>query len=288
MQWILSWHYLQPIVFSPFQLFAIALVLDKPVLASQLRKLIFFAFIILSTGYSTGLPSTAHPAWKYGWGLLNTWAGIVWTPLWLWCVDSRSSRCIRYKPCGGTTGDWVIQECPTSASIERVGWTLDLLSDFRAISWSHGHRKDSPWLNLQNPCSKDGIDERMKDRAELSDLSKDSKSFARDLFFHMLSLCTAVMLLKFCSFQYQQHLRLVSAHNTLVWTDGTLSYQTILATTRAVVAATCTYCLLVSIHNTITIAQKGWFWVRTWSVPPVWMFPPIFGHKLTADITGKS
>lgn len=288
MHWTSWWQYLQPIVISPFQLLAFALVFEEVILAKQPRKLALFALAILLTGYSIGLPSTAHPAWQYGWGLLNTWAGTVWTPLWLWCVDARSSRRIRYKPSNGTSGGCEIQERPAATFTERIGWVMDLLSDFRAISWSHGHRKDSPWRGLRGPCSKDGTDAPKKDQAVLSDLSRDHKSFARDLLSHLLSLCAAITLLSFCSFQYQRHLRIISAQNTLVWTDETLGYQIVLATTRAVVAATCTYCLLVSIHNTIIIAQKGWFWLRTGSVPPVWMFPPIFGHKLTADITGKS
>lgn len=73
-----------------------------------------------------------------------------------------------------------------------------------------------------------------------------------------------------------------------MWTEATLSYQMFLAAPRAVVAATCTYCLIVSIHNFITITQMSWFWVRTGTVPPLWMFPPMFGHSLTADISGKS
>jgi hypothetical protein len=58
-------------------------------------------------------------------------------------------------------------------------------------------------------------------------------------------------------------------------------------TTRAIAVATCTNCLLISIHNVITMVQMCLFLARTKRVPPGWMFPSIFGHKLNANLPGE-
>jgi hypothetical protein len=57
---------------------------------------------------------------------------------------------------------------------------------------------------------------------------------------------------------------------------------------RALVGATCIYCLLSNIHAAFTLAEMAWFFARTKQTPPAWMFPPLFGHKLSMNLASRS
>jgi hypothetical protein len=287
--WTLLLDYLRPVILSPILILSVALSLHEIFLASQLRKLGLFTLVVFSIGLSVGLPSTASPIWSYGWGLLNAWAGLVWAPLWLWCLDARLSYLLHYSRDSTCSEIWAIQQYPAEISLTRASWTLNLLTDFRGISWSHGLRKDSPWRDLRAryPAADAHAMKKDKPRIEVSMCSRDYTSFPLDLLLRVLSLYAETELLSVCSNFYVRSLRHMSVLSVLQAHSNSPLHGAVLLVTRAIAVATCTYCLLISIHNVITMVQMGLFLTRTKMVPPKWMFPPIFGKKFNTSLPSE-
>jgi hypothetical protein len=286
---ILLLDYLRPIILSPILILSIALSFHEISLSSRLRRLGLFTLVVFSTGFSVGLPSTAGPIWSYGWGLLNAWAGLVWVPLWLWCLDARLSYLLHYSRDSACSEIWSVQEYPAKKSLARASWTLDLLTDFRAISWSYGLRRDSPWRDsrAKYPAVDTYAMKRDKLRIELSTCSRDYTSFTLDLLLRVISLCAETELLSICSNLYMRSLRHMSIPSVLQAYSNSPLHGAVHLVTRAIAVATCTYCLLISIHNVITMVQMGLFLIRTKRVPPEWMFPPIFGNKFNTSLPSE-
>ena len=288
-RWNVLLDYLRPVMLSPILILSVALSLHEIFLASRLRRLGLFALVLLSTGFSVALPSLASPVWNYGWGLLNAWVGLVWVPLWLWCLDARSSYLLYYTRDSANSETWTVHGYPAKISLSRTGWVLSLLTDFRGICWSHGLRRDSPWRDLRAryPAVDTHAMKQYKPRIDPSMCSRDYSSFALDLLLRGLSLYAETELLNICSNLYMRFLRHMSIERVLQAHSNSPLHGAAFLVTRAIAVATCTYCLLISIHNVITMVQMGLFLTRTRRVPPDWMFPPIFGNKFNTSLPSQ-
>lgn len=285
-RWTPLLDYLRAIILSPILILSVALSLHQIFLASQLKRFGLFTLVVFSTGFSVGIPSTASPIWRYGWGLLNAWAGLVWVPVWLWCLDARQSYLLHYSRDNACSKILTVQGYPAKMSLNRASWILGLLTDFRGISWSHGLRRDSPWRDVRAryPAVDTHATEQDAPRVELLMCSRDYTSFALDFLLRVVSLYAETELLSICSNLYMRSLRHMSIPSVLKAYWSSPLHGAVLLVTRAIAVATCTYCLLISIHNVITMVQMGLFLTRTKRVAPKWMFPPMFGNKFNTSL----
>jgi hypothetical protein len=274
---MLSFPHMLPIILSPIPTLAVALVFQEITLASQVRKCGLFALIIVSTNLSIGFSSTLNPIWSYGWGLFNAWAAIVWTPLWLWCLDPCScQRLHRRMDCQPESPTlWVVQQRPSAPSFARLYWIADLLTDIRAVAWSHGLRKDSPWHKIR---ASPGQEKKQIEPKTASDCHRPS-ALIQGCLLRCVVLCAETELLSISANYYAHSLHDVDSRPTLEQLPGTVS--------RALVVAACVYCLISIIHTATTLVQMFWFFARTRQAPPIWMFPALFRGKISWNLASK-
>lgn len=149
---------------------------------------------------------------------------------------------------------------------------------------------ESPWRDprARYPAVDTHAMKQYKPRIDPSMCSKDYSSFALDLLLRGLSLYAETELLNICSNLYMRFLRHMSIERILQAYSNSPLHGAAFLVTRAIAVATCTYCLLISIHNVITMVQMGLFLTRTRRVPPPeWMFPPMFGNKFNTSLPSQ-
>jgi hypothetical protein len=270
-----------PILFSPIPTLGISLIFQESIWASQIRRCSLFILIIALACLSIWSSSTLNPIWSYGWGLFNAWSAIVWTPLWLWCLDTRSCQRLHRTTDSKFQATWTVEQRPAASWFARFCWTMDLLTDLRAVAWSHGLRKDSPWHMIRASSPSD-VPQKEKEQIEPTIASGDREHsvFYRDCLLRLVVLCAKIVLLSIAAKYYVRFLLDVDGGSTLDYS--------IHKTTRALVSAACIYCLISSIHTVVTLAQMSWFFARTRQQPPTWVFPPLFGSKLSMNLASKS
>jgi hypothetical protein len=158
---------------------------------------------------------------------------------------------------------------------------MDLLTDLRAVAWSHGLRKDSPWYEMRASSPSD-VPQKEKEQIEPTMASGDRghSAFFRDCLLRLILLCAKIEMSNIAANYYVHFLLDVDSRSTLDYS--------IHKTTRAFVSAACIYCLISSIHTVMKLAQVVWFFAHTRQAPPTWMFPPLFGSKISMNLASKS
>ena len=270
-----------PILLSPISILGISLIFQESSWASQRRRCSLFILIIALACLSIWSSSTLNPIWSYGWGLFNAWSAIVWTPLWLWCLDTRSCQRLHRTTDNKSQTTWTVEQQPAASWFARFCWTMDLLTDLRAVAWSHGLRKDSPWhkIRVSSPPDVPREEKRYIEAAIVSD-DREHSAFLRESLLRLVVLCAKIELLNIAANYYVHFLLDVESRSALDYS--------IHKTTRALVSAACIYCLISSIHTVVTFAQMAWYFVRTRQAPPTWMFPALFGSKISMNLASKS
>jgi hypothetical protein len=152
----------------------------------------------------------------------------------------------------------------------------DLLTDIRAVAWSYGLRRDSPWHKTRASPGQE------KEQIEPTTASGGHRpsAFIQGCLLRCVVLCAETELLSISANYYTHSLHDPDSRSTLEQLEAKVS--------RALVVAACVYCLISIIHTVTTLAQMVWFFARTRQAPPTWMFPPLFGAKISWDLASKS